>query len=189
MQGGGIMPAGSGCALRLDPLALPIRFYASDAGADERVRVEELHRERVVLRRRLRGMSMAVNLPVRAFLGIALRVLQSAEAAGHRVSISLEHGDPALTIPLYTAADSDDVVAEWQSWARALRMPLLIVDGDGVLHQPFPCVGQVRSGPSAPRRRGRSSLKRRRSSIAAKRRKGGATAGIHRGEREITPRE
>jgi hypothetical protein len=191
MQGGGIMPAGSGRALRLDPLALPVRFPASDAGADGRMRVVELHRERVVLRRCVRGMPMAVNLPVSAFLGVALRVIQSAEDAGETVCISLEHRDPALSIPLYAAAGSDDVVAEWQSWARALRMPLLIAEGDGILHAPFPYIGQVRSGPSAPRRRGRTSLKRRRSSIGAKRQTGRAlsAAGIHRSEHEITTRD
>src|SRR5437588_12071821 len=53
---GGAAPAGSGRALRLDPLALPVRFTASDARADERIRYVELNRERVVLRRAVRGI-------------------------------------------------------------------------------------------------------------------------------------
>ena len=52
MRSGGC-PAGSSRALRLDPFALPVRFAASDAAADERVRHVELHRERVVVRRSL----------------------------------------------------------------------------------------------------------------------------------------
>ena len=56
-------PAGSSRVQRLDPFALPVRFAASDAGADERVRDVELHRERVVVRRSVAGMRMALNLP------------------------------------------------------------------------------------------------------------------------------
>jgi hypothetical protein len=62
MRSGGC--AGSGRALRLDPSCLPVRFFAG--GAAE-VRAVELHRERVVMRRALRGMRMALNMPVAAF--------------------------------------------------------------------------------------------------------------------------
>src|SRR6185437_9802865 len=41
--------AGSGRGLRLDPFGLPVRFSASDAAADGRVRDIELHPERGVL--------------------------------------------------------------------------------------------------------------------------------------------
>jgi hypothetical protein len=46
---------------RLDPFALPLRFKDPDHAADERVRVVELHRERVVLRRTLCGIKMPVD--------------------------------------------------------------------------------------------------------------------------------
>src|SRR5437879_12128977 len=69
----GINPAGSSRALRLDPLSLPVRFDAHDARADGGVRQIELHRERVVLRRAVHGMQMAVNVRVTDFLGVALR--------------------------------------------------------------------------------------------------------------------
>ena len=72
MRSGGC-PAGSGRALRLDPFSLPVRFAASDAAADERVRHVELYRERVVVRRSLAGMRMALNMPVSAFAGVAIR--------------------------------------------------------------------------------------------------------------------
>src|SRR4051794_24807856 len=63
--------AGSGRTARLDPLALPVRFTASDAVADESVRHVELHRERVILRRAVQGMRIALNVPVQAFLGVS----------------------------------------------------------------------------------------------------------------------
>ncbi len=69
----GINPAGSSRALRLDPLSLPVSFNAHDTRADGGVRQIELHRERVVLRRAIHGMRMAVNVRMRDFLGVALR--------------------------------------------------------------------------------------------------------------------
>src|SRR6476469_8067788 len=75
MSGG--MPAGSSRALRLDPFALPARFWASDAAADERVRHVELHRERVILRRAVGGMRMALNLPVSSYRGVAIRMVMA----------------------------------------------------------------------------------------------------------------
>ena len=49
---------------RLDPFSLPARFTTADDTADKGLRIVDLHRERVVLRRALCGMRMAVNLPV-----------------------------------------------------------------------------------------------------------------------------
>src|SRR5437868_14397896 len=75
----GINPAGSSRAMRLDPLSLPLRFDAQDSRADGGVRQIELHRERVVLRRAVKGMQMAVNVRVSDFLGVALRGLDDAQ--------------------------------------------------------------------------------------------------------------
>ena len=52
-----LAPAGSSRDERLDPFALPLRFVATDHTADERIRLVELHRERVVLRRALRDVA------------------------------------------------------------------------------------------------------------------------------------
>ena len=89
----GINPAGSSRALRLDPLALPVTFDAYDTRADGGVRNIELHRERVVLRRAVHGMQMAVNVRVSDFLGVALRGIDDAQM------LVLVHRDPSLTIP------------------------------------------------------------------------------------------
>src|SRR5260370_7356395 len=95
----GINPAGSSRALRLDPLSLPLRFDAQDTRADGGVRQIELHRERVVLRRAVQGMQMAVNVRVSDFLGVALRGLDDAQV------LVLAHPDPSLHIPLATVSD------------------------------------------------------------------------------------
>jgi len=66
--------------LRLDPFALPVQFAARDAVADDEVRHVELHRERVVVRRAVRGVPMALNMPLSEFRGVALRIMPYAQA-------------------------------------------------------------------------------------------------------------
>src|ERR1700744_1615647 len=104
----GTNPAGSSRALRLDPLSLPISFDAHDVRADDGVRRVELHRERVVLRRAVLGMRMAINLRVSDFRGIALRGVDDAQM------LVLLHRDPSLTIPLCVSSDAEEVALAWQ---------------------------------------------------------------------------
>jgi hypothetical protein len=187
---GGALSVGSGRALRLDPLALPLHFTAADARADERVRHVELSRERVVLRRAVRGIRMAVNVPVAAFRGVALRLIPSAGGGPNTVAVSLEHRDPGLSVPLYSAEHTNDVVAEWQLWARVFGLPLLVADPAGSLREPFRRLGGARVGMPAPRRRRRNAIKARRPSILLRRRPGvmPELPVVYRGEREIIAR-
>ena len=181
---GGIDPAGSSRALRLDPLALPVSFQAHDARADGFVRQVELDRERVVLRRAVRGIPMAIKVPVNAFLGVALH-LAGAEG-GRCAALSLEHRDPALSVPLASPPDGEDVIADWRLWARILRLPLLVADSGGLLREPVERMGGVRLEPLCPRRRRRNAIKARRPSILLRRAPGrGGELAVHRGEREI----
>ena len=190
MSAGTAMPAGSSRALRLDPAALPVSFAASDSPADERLRHIELGRERVVVRRAVRGIYMRVSLKVAEFLGVAIRVIPPDKGSPGAVGIFLEHRDQGLSVPLFVAADGDaDVVAEWQRWARVLGLPLLIPDGEG-FREPFERIGAVRVDAPTPRRRSRSILWRRRPSILRRRKPGRALSEpqVHRGEREIIAR-
>jgi hypothetical protein len=186
MRSGGC-PAGSGRALRLDPFALPVRYAASDAAADERVREIELHRTRVVVRRQLAGMRMALNLPVSAFSGVGLCMI--VDAGGAAFAVVLAHQDPGLALPLFRSHDADDAIAEWRNWGAALGLPLLVEDEDG-WRDLFVGLGAVRIGRLRPRRRRSSALKRRRPSILLRRARGELTAAtpVHRGEREIIAR-
>src|SRR6476646_3766253 len=149
MRNGGC--AGSGRALRLDPFGLPVRFSASDAAADGRVRDVELHRERVVGRRSLLGMRMALNMPVSAYEGISLRLLPGEGGANDVLAVVLKHRDPALTLPLFVTSQPDASLA-----ANAQL---------GELHIERP----------RPRRRRRSALKARRPSILLRRGRGKVT--------------
>ena len=189
MSAGGAKPAGSSRTLRLDPLALPVQFRAADASADEEVRLVEVHHEGVVVRRSVRGVAIAVALPVSAFLGVAIRLFPPDQTGGARVAVILEHRDPALSVPLFSATDSLDVLAEWQTWARIFAMPMLVADEDGTLREAFSMMGAVRADKPSARKRRRGSVARRRPRILLRRKPGSrcADAAVHR-EREIIAR-
>lgn len=182
--------SGMASAPRLDPFSLPVRFTAADEAADERLRVVDLHRERVVLRRSVRGMRMALNLPVAAFRGVAIRLIGEAGQIPNAIAVVLEHDDAALSLPLFSAAETDDVVAEWQSWGRALGLPLLVAESDGSLREPFARLGAVRIAAPIARRRRRGAIARRRPLRLLRRRATRLpdTPAVHRDEREIIAR-
>jgi hypothetical protein len=156
--------------LRLDPLSLPVSFDAHDTRADGGVRHIELDRERVVLRRAVHGMRMAINVRVRDFLGIALRGLDEAQM------LVLVHRDPSLTIPLCVSSDAEEIATAWQIWSDIFALPQL--PEDKVLE------------PAARRRR-HNAIRARRPKFLVRRRRGDLLnpANIHQGEREIIARE
>jgi hypothetical protein len=156
--------------LRLDPLSLPLSFHAQDVRADGGVRQIEIHRERVVLRRAIKGMRMAVNVRVSDFLGIAVRGIDDAQM------LVLVHRDPALAIPLGTSSDADELAQAWQMWSDIFRLPQLT--------EPTP-------REPAPRRRRRNAIRARRPKFLVRRRAGFRLneASVHQGEREIIARD
>jgi hypothetical protein len=186
MEAGGALPAGSGRALRLDPFALPVLFPARDAGADGQMRQVELDRDRVVLRRAVHGMRMRIRLPVDAFVGITLVPAQDGTAA----SITLDHADEALSVPLLEHAPIDDAALMWRAWGRVLGLSLWQRDATGDVRQV--CAGRraVLTGEDVRRRRRRSAIRKRRPSILMRRKTGRhvALSAVHRGEREIIAR-
>jgi hypothetical protein len=185
-----MLPGGPSAQQRLDPYALPVRFTAADAVADGRVRHVEIDRGGVRVRRSVRGMAINVSLPVHAFLGIALRLEPAAAERDGRLIVSLEHRDPALSLPLFAAEDNLDVIAEWRLWSRVLGVPLLVADPSGALREPFPTLGAVRVSPPGRRRRRRNAIKRRRASLPLRRRIGvQSLTPVVRREREIIARE
>ncbi len=166
----GINPAGSSRALRLDPLSLPVSFDAHDTRADGGVRRIELHRERVVLRRAIHGMQMAVNVRVRDFLGVALRGIDDAQM------LVLAHRDPSLTIPLCVSSDRDEIATAWQTWSDIFGLPQL---------------PEHKAREPAPRRRRHNAIRARRPKFLVRRRRGDLlnAPNIHQDEREIIARD
>ena len=106
------------------------------------------------------------------------------------IDIVLEHGDPALSLPLFSSETADEIVADWQAWGRVLGLPLLVAERDGSLREPFARLGAVLVEAPTRRRRRRSTIARRRSSMRLRRHAGGLpeTPTVHSGEREIIAR-
>lgn len=157
-------------ALRLDPLSLPVSFDAHDSRADGSVRRIELHRERVVLRRALHGMQMAVSIRICDFLGVGLRGVDEAQM------LVLVHRDPSLTIPLCFSANRDEIAQAWQIWCDILALPPLPED---------------KAREPAARRRRHNAIRTRRPKFLVRRRGGDLLnpASIYQGEREIIARD
>jgi hypothetical protein len=135
-------------------------------------------------------MRMALNLPVAAFRGVAIRLTGADNAVPTRIAVVLEHGDPSLSLPLFSSEASDEIVAEWQSWGRVLGLPLLVAERDGSLREPFARLGAVRIEAPTLRRRRRGAVARRRPSILLRRKPGvkQSAPAVHRDEREIIAR-
>ena len=159
MRSGGC--AGSGRALRLDPFGLPVRFSASDAAADGQVRDVELHRERVVLRRSLHGMRMALNMPVAAFDGISLWLVPAEDGAEDALAVVLKHRDPALTLPLFVTSQPTRQLAEWRAWSQVLGVPpfargpeRIFADGECAARRP---ARRTSASPPPPSERAQSA--------------------------------
>jgi Family of unknown function (DUF6101) len=186
-RAGGLRASTIASPWRLDPFSLPVRFTAADGAADEGLRIVDLHRERVVLRRAHAGMRMAVNLPVAAYRGVAIRLDATTETPPF-VAVTLEHADAALSLPLFCSTDNDDIVAEWQLWGRVLGLPLLVAEVDGTVREVFARMGRLLIAAPTWRRRRRSAVARRRPSRLLHRRAGvlPAVMIVHRGEREIS---
>ena len=158
--------------MRLDPLSLPLSFHAHDTRADGGVRRIELHRERVVLHRAVKGMRMAINVRVSDFLGVALRGLDDDAQM-----LVLAHRDPSLNIPLCVSSDHDEIATAWQMWSDILALPLLAEEDDN-------------SEPAARRRR-RNAIRARRPKFLVRRRAGAPLGelSLHHSEREIIARD
>ena len=118
--------------MRLDPLSLPLSFHAHDTRADGGVRQIELHRERVVLHRAVKGMRMAINVRVSDFLGVALRGLDDAQM------LVLAHRDPSLNIPLCVSSDHEEIASAWQMWSDIFALPQLAEDEPARTGRPPP---------------------------------------------------
>ena len=98
---------------------------------------------------------------------------------------------PGLSLPLYRATDGTDIVAEWQSWARVLELPLLVAEPDGGLREPFARIGAVRVGTvarTAAQAHGTAQRGGRRCRCGGAPVSMPATPVVHRDEREIIAR-
>ena len=146
-------PAWAGTTLRLDPKRFPqqVTFELRTEGTDATITLDE---RGAVLRKVLpsSGLPLSIALPARAFKGIAARAIDHGNGEV-TVTLELHHDDPDLCIPLLVAHDLCDIAADWRSWSEAYRIPMLMVEADGVARPLEEHLGKVRTQNTRPRRR------------------------------------
>lgn len=170
---------------KTEPARLSLRPIPSDTSAYANEGLILPETERLALARRFGAVAMKITLPLSAYRGVAIRILQGASEAEDRIAVVLSHKDDAFEVPLYEAADDSDVIAEWRKWGNALGLPLLMEGTDGHLVAAENRLGEVAVERPRPRRRGAFLARRPRFLIRRRAAKLPAVPFVHRDEREI----
>lgn len=146
-------PAWAGSTLRLDPRRFPQQLSFTPRG-DAAPATVTLDERGAVMRRVLptSGLPLSIALPARAFKGVAARAIDHGNGAV-TVTLELHHDDPDLCVPLLVAHDLCDIAADWRSWAEAYRVPMLMVEADGVARPLEENLSGIGGRPARPRRR------------------------------------
>lgn len=151
----------------IDPFRLPVQFslpVMSMTGrllrASDRI---EIRPKEILIERELFGAPRErQEVAVEEFAGVAIR----AELIGENedtfaMSVNLHHDEPELCIPLHISYDMCDINARWQSWGRALGLPLLLPAPDGSWCEPVARLGKLRVAPPVAREPRRMLASRR----------------------------
>ncbi len=148
-----LKPAWAGATLRLDPTRFPqqVTYALRETSEDVVITIDA---RGAVLRKILptSGLPLSFALPARAFKGVAARAIDHGNGEV-TVTLELHHDDPELCIPLLVAHDLCDIAADWRSWAEAFRIPMLMVEADGIARPLENHIGDVRTHAAKPRRR------------------------------------
>lgn len=146
-------PIWAGNELRLDPDHLPqqVSYCARNEAGEIAITLDW---RGAVLRRVLPSsqLPISVALPARLFAGVAARAIDHGDGEV-TVTLELHHHDPELCVPLLVAHDLDDIAADWRAWSRAYRLPMLMVEADGVARPLDRQMGAVNIETPRPRRR------------------------------------
>lgn len=157
----GLKPVWAGRNMRLDPFRLPqtVSYATRDDFGDVTFTIDQ---RGAVVRRQLEmsGLPAIIALPANAFRGVAARAIED-EGGNVTVTLELLHNDPMLSVPLLVADDLDDVAADWRAWADAYRLPMLLIEADGIARTLEESLGAVRKAPVRERRQGRAANARR----------------------------
>lgn len=158
-------------------------MIAADPRADGGQRRITLGADTIRIDRSLAGIRMRLALPVRAYRGVSLQVIDGARGPYYRVA--LDHADPELSVTLAEDRNPEALVAEWRGWAKFFHLPRLALDADSTCVALDGRLGELVLGLTQQRRRG-WPLRNRRSRISALRKPPKTRRHVvHRGEREI----
>ena len=184
----GLKPVWAGRNMRLDPFRLPqaVSYATRDEQGDVTFMIDQ---RGAVIRRILEksGLPVTILLPARAFRGVAARALEDPEG-NVTVTLELLHNDPQLSVPLLVADDLDDIAADWRTWAEEYRLPMLLIEGDGIARTLEESLGAVKTAPIKQRRK-RSASQPRRPRFLARRKTGDLGLRLIIGGEEIIARE
>ena len=121
-------PEWTGDTIALDPYAAAQNVIWRSERRNVQARIAAAQ---VTVRRELEcGVPLKLRLPAKAFEGIAARAFEN-EDGSCTVTLELLHSDPALSVPLLVCDDPEGAARDWRSWARNLRLPMLIASEDG----------------------------------------------------------
>jgi hypothetical protein len=157
-----LKPVWAGRNMRLDPFRLPqiVSYATRDDFGDVSFTVEQ---RGATVRRILQmsGLPATVVLPAKAFHGVAARAMED-EDGNVTVTLELLHRDPMLCVPLLVADNLEDVAADWRAWADAYRLPMLLIEADGVARTLEESLGEaIKALPAQDRRKRRVTPARR----------------------------
>lgn len=148
-----LKPVWAGRNMRLDPFHLPqVACYATrDDIGDVTFTIDE---RGVAVRRTLpqSGLPVSMLLPANVFRGVAARAIED-ELGDVTVTLELLHDDHSLSVPLLVAEDLDDIAADWRAWAEAYKLPMLLIEADGVARTLEESADQIRQDKAQERRR------------------------------------
>lgn len=157
-----LKPVWAGRNMRLDPFHLPqvVSYATSDDFGDVTFTIDQ--RGAIVKRiLQMSGLPATVVLPASAFLGVAARAMEDPEG-NVTVTLELLHNDPMLSVPLLVADNLEDVAADWRAWADAFRLPMLLIEADGVARTLEESLGAaIKALPPQDRRKRRMTPKHR----------------------------
>ena len=136
------------------------RFMARDPRSDDRLRIVDVSRKTIAIRRRVLGVAMTIRVAPTAYRGVAMNFRGQW---GGRLSyeVRLTHGDPDLSVLLAEGHDQRAMEAEWRRWVRFLCAPALLgCTGGRQVEVNIDATDLARRLPVA-RRRSRSVARRR----------------------------
>jgi hypothetical protein len=157
----GAKPVWAGREFRLDPFHLPqtVTYATRDDRGDITF---TLHERGAVVKRLLPASHLPVSLalPACAFIGVTARASED-ELGDITVTLELMHTDPHLSVPLLVAHDLNDIAADWRAWSALFKLPMMLVEEDGVARQLEQSIGPVAVAAPKERRQGREPRRRR----------------------------
>ena len=146
-----------GTAMRIDPYGLNGRhtFTREDTSYT-------IDRMGVSVKKRLArsGLPLSLALPARAFRGVAARTVE-CEDGSFAVMLELHHRDPQLCVPLLVADNMDDIAADWHSWSRLMKLPMLVIGADDTAQPVTEQLGAIMVENPVDRRKRITSVKHR----------------------------